>query len=587
MSTPHFSSTQSSTLPLRSRKTHASQRGLSLATMLAFLAIMALVGGASIALINTSLRIARRQIDTTEALNIADAGVDLGYTWLTLQDPPPSSTSVQSMTNFFGTNGTINAPFGQTGTQLVVRIRADVNNPTSTQKRYLVESKGIMPSGATVTVRAFMQQVSFGKYAFFTVNDGDGFWDYTNHFEGPFHSNDGDGKQTMIRWKTGQQADPMFQHTGTDAFSVSGDVTWWKDSIGNTVAPSSSTDFTSLAAGGQATMTYGFKTDANGNFLYDTKGKKIPNSPSIPLPDTNYAQQYAAIGLIAPVPATSAPPDTSLPTAEGVTYTPGGGLYIKTGKADSTKVGDNDIVLQVDSSGNQQLVVTEKSGSGQMVQTVTINPVANTTSIKTVTPSGATTTTVQSGVPNGMVYSDGNITNLSGTIANNRVSGSGSSAVITYRSAMTITTDLSHNRDIYIADDIKYQVTRDYTKKQLADTNFNLYAGTLGILTNTAVVRTGAASTHGYNLRIDGSIFANDTFKPQTFNGFLGSMTEMGGVIVKNSGIFATANSTGITGGYNEVYHYDNRLADNPPPFFPTTGNDYDIVSWQRVTNTL
>jgi acyl-CoA synthetase (AMP-forming)/AMP-acid ligase II len=36
--------------------------------------------------------------------------------------------------------------------------------------------------------------------------------------------------------------------------------------------------------------------------------------------------------------------------------------------------------------------------------------------------------------------------------------------------------------------------------------------------------------------------------------------------------------------GYAKDYYYDARLADNPPPFFPTTGG-YDRISWIRTAN--
>lgn len=574
------------------RRRQRASHGLSLATMIAMLFIMALVGGSALSLVNTSLKISRKQIDSTEALNMADAGVDLAYTWMSTQDPPPLAANLQTMSNFYGTNGTITAPFGETGTSLVVRISADAANPSSTQKKYLVESKATMPSGAFIVVRAYMQQVSFGKYAFFTVNDGDGYWTWQNHFEGPFHSNDSDNKQTMILWTTGQAANPMFQYTGPDAFSVSGDVTWWKNSIGNVSAPTTTDDFNSLAAGGRASVNTGYKTDANGVFLLDTSGRKIPNSPQIPLPATDYAQQYAALGLVAPVPTTSAVPSATLTsmmsgTTQGVKYTPGGGLYIKSPSTSSTTPGDNDMVLQVDGAGNQQIVVSQKKSGLPYVQTVTISPTLNLTTITTVY-NGITSVSVNSGVPNGMVYSDGTITNLSGTVANNRVTGSGSTAAVTNRNALTIATDISAGRDIMIADDIKYQVTRDLTKKQTDDTNYNLNAGTLGILTRNAIVRTGAAATDAFNLRIDASIFATGTFKAQTTTGYIGQLVQTGGVIVKDSGIFANGDASGaLVSGYNEEYHYDNRFADNPPPFFPTTGTHYDVTSWQRVLTPL
>ena len=42
-----------------------------------------------------------------------------------------------------------------------------------------------------------------------------------------------------------------------------------------------------------------------------------------------------------------------------------------------------------------------------------------------------------------------------------------------------------------------------------------------------------------------------------------------------------------VVSGYSGTYSYDNRLANTPPPFFPTTGSHYDVISWQRVTSTL
>ena len=564
------------------------QAGFSLATMISLLFIMALIGGAAMSLVSTSLKLAQKQVDATEALNIADAGVDLAYAWLTSQDPPPLSAGLKSMGNFYGTSGTIPAPFGRVGSSLTVRIRADATNPSSTQKRYLVESTGLMPSGAKVVVRTYMQQVSFGKYAFFADNDGDGYWAYNNYFEGPFHANDSDGKPTTIFWKTGQQANPMFQYAGDDAFSVSGDVLWWKNAIGTVAAPTLASDFTSLAASGQSSVTTGYKTDASGNLLYDTSGQKIPNSPRIPLPTTTYSQQYVALGLTPPVPATSGVSGGSLPTANGVKFTPGGGLYIKSPNKSSANAGDNDVTLQVDALGNQQIVVAQKISGNTTTQTVTINKTLGITTIVTQAPPlYLPVSSVTTGLPNGMVYSDGTITSLKGTVANNTVVGSGAAATVLSRSAMTITTDISAGRDIYIADDIKYQVNRDFAKKQDNDSNFNLNAGTLGILTRKAIIRKGAASTHSYNLQIDGSVFATDSFYPEDYKGPIGKMVQTGGVIVKNSGIFANGNSSGITSGYNEEYHYDNRLADNPPPFFPTTGTQYDIKSWQRVLNPL
>lgn len=39
--------------------------------------------------------------------------------------------------------------------------------------------------------------------------------------------------------------------------------------------------------------------------------------------------------------------------------------------------------------------------------------------------------------------------------------------------------------------------------------------------------------------------------------------------------------------GFSSAMYYDGRLADNPPPFFPTTGTQYDVLSWQRPGGLL
>ena len=529
--------------------------GLLFVMTLGALSIMTVVGN--------SMTMAQRREQNTEAFNMADSGVDLAKAWLGQQSAPPAESALQPLNNFFGSTGTISNPFGTSpGSSLTVRIDAGSTNTSATQKHYLVESQAVLANGVTATVRAYLQQASFGKYAYFTVNDGGGFWDFNNHFEGPFHSNDADGLQSMFLWNSSYQTNPIFTYTGNDAFSVSGNVTWWKNTIGNTVPPSTVSDFKAVASGGQATMTYGYKTDANGNYLLDGMGNKIPNSSAIPLPTTSYAQQYATLGL--PIPATPpTTPSSAAPTHAGVTFVHGGGLYIH---------GDNQMALSVDSSGRQVITVTQ----GTTVQTVTVDLAANDTITTTQVGSKSTSVTSAS-VPNGLIYSDGNITSLHGTIANNVVSGG-----TTIPNAWTIATDVAAGKNVTLSGSIKYLTPRNLSVPESADTNFVTNAGLLGILSN----HVGVASGAGPNLEFDGSIFAAQTFDaldPTSPSGSTGTMLSIGGVITQNAGVFAYADSSGnLTSGYQEQYHYDTRLANTPPPFFPTTGSHYDVVSWQR-----
>ena len=65
-----------------------------------------------------------------------------------------------------------------------------------------------------------------------------------------------------------------------------------------------------------------------------------------------------------------------------------------------------------------------------------------------------------------------------------------------------------------------------------------------------------------------------------------GTLAVLGGIIQKARGPVGTFNST--TGqtvtGYSKAYSYDPRLAMNPPPYYPTTGQ-YERVSWQVLAN--
>jgi len=45
------------------------------------------------------------------------------------------------------------------------------------------------------------------------------------------------------------------------------------------------------------------------------------------------------------------------------------------------------------------------------------------------------------------------------------------------------------------------------------------------------------------------------------------------------------ASTATLTAGYEHKMAYDPRLQTNPPPYFPTTGNKYSILSWSQDPN--
>ncbi len=105
----------------------------------------------------------------------------------------------------------------------------------------------------------------------------------------------------------------------------------------------------------------------------------------------------------------------------------------------------------------------------------------------------------------------------------------------------------------------------------------------LGIVAGQNVQVTATAPQ---NVEIDGSVMALGTsFTVENYNvaPAKGTLTVLGGIIQKNRGPVGTFNSSTGTkvSGYTKDYHYDTRLQDNTPPFFPTTGN-YTTVVWDE-----
>ena len=155
------------------------QRGIALVTTLVLLFLLGITAAGLMSLVGNTITAAQRRTDMTEAFNMADTGLDLGRTWLTQQAAPPDPSALSFSGNtFYGTSGTLTNPFNlpsEAGAKLKVTIDADNTNVQSVQKHYLVECTATMPSGATQTLRAYVQQSSFGKYAYFAVNDGGDF----------------------------------------------------------------------------------------------------------------------------------------------------------------------------------------------------------------------------------------------------------------------------------------------------------------------------------------------------------------------------------------------------------------------------
>ncbi len=104
---------------------------------------------------------------------------------------------------------------------------------------------------------------------------------------------------------------------------------------------------------------------------------------------------------------------------------------------------------------------------------------------------------------------------------------------------------------------------------------------TLGLISEQNVV---IASNAPNNLEIDASVMAlNTSFMVNNWSQgpAKGTLTVYGGIIQDQRGPVGTFSGSTKLSGYTKNYSYDSRLLNNPPPFYPTTG-DYITLSWEE-----
>lgn len=470
-----------------------------------------------------AVRTSNQQLQRAAALNVAESGAEWAALWLKDQPYAPPGTD-----DIYPSNPpTID---GQTPT---VFIRPASTNPTSFLKTYVINSTGTA-RGQTRAVEVVVKQSSFGRYAYFTdretssVSGGAIWWKAGERVDGPVHSNNTSGSNFNINYN-GSSA-PIF----LDMLTASGSTINYSPS-----RPRDENTFKRI-------------------FLNGSKGFKL-GMPRIELPPSTDAQRNAAWGGTGGFPSTN-----------GV-YLRGdseGGIYIR---------GDCTMALGVNASGNQTITIVQ----GSNTTVVTVDKTSRQMSASGPVGTGSPTTAA---MPNGVVYCTGNITSLSGTVADNKVSGGN----IDVRSEMTIATDVNSGKDITITNNLVYRTRPN--KLQPDSNSANLAAGTLGLVARNVTI----ASTAPANLEINAVLMAGSSstsagsFSVANYSTKTptGTLRVLGGIIQKARGPVGTFNSsTGVTStGYAKDYSYDPRLAQNPPPFYPTTGQ-YERLSWRVLPN--
>ncbi len=288
-------------------------------------------------------------------------------------------------------------------------------------------------------------------------------------------------------------------------------------------------------------------------------------------------------------------------------------------------------VITIDAVNNKTTAVTTKN-----ITTTITNTFTGQVGVSVASP--IVTTQNTSDTTNGVVYADGDIGyarssysgsppdyidptkdennntlttpgGLHGVVADNYVDSNGN---VLHNSQLTIATSstgntnldgsITYNTQRQIASDASGPIytdvngTRRYGPTsppaipsfvpESQDSNFTTHAGTLGVISQTVLVTQKDYNGNPLtNFAMDGTVLAYNLYDAENFaNRPTGLWENMGGYLSNNVGTFGQFGSNNkLTGGFNTQFNYDQRMRDNPPPYFPTTGNYYDIMSWKVV----
>ena len=489
--------------------------------IIALLAMM-LLGMMSLQLAMYKLDYLAKERSRAQAAQLAEAGENMAEAYLRSLGTPPTGTLSSPLdgSSVALSNGTCRAS-----------IVPDAGNDGAWLKQYLITATGqAQIGGAVSTVKVKLRQQSFALYAYFSEQErssvsGGVIWFYAHdQLSGPVFSND----TLHVAWDP-SATHPMFYNT---VGSTSAAIDW-----GSAGAPANAAHWAQVLAGGASALTL--------------------NSQPIPLPASTSLQQCAAWGAAA-----------GFPTTNGI-YLPSngfalsGGLYI---------TGDCQAAFSVDSAtGNQIVTITQ----GSNTTTLDIDLVNNQTRATV----NAQAPVTSAGTPNGVLYCTGNITSLQGTLADNAWSGSR----ILRANAWTVVADAAAGKSIAITNNLQYLTAPNAALP--ASSNVNVRAATLGLFANNVTIQAGCPAT----LTIDAVVLAGSSSTPTGSFSYAAYNTAvdntlnlLGGVIQNQRGAVGTFNPSTYAQvtGYSKNYVYDPRMANTPPPYFPTTGG-YDVLSWQ------
>ncbi|MFI5341498.1 MAG: DUF4900 domain-containing protein [Candidatus Methylomirabilales bacterium] len=356
------------------------------------------------------------------------------------------------------------------------------------------------------TFSVLVQQDNFARYALFTNTQGGVYFAQGATYYGPVHTN---GQFNFM------------QNPGAHFYSTIESVS--------------------------ATATYGnspgspIQLAANHNGTIDVptfdQGLTL-GAANIAMPGTTTATAEQAIALTGYSGSTSST-GVYLGASGGAMK---GGIYVNS---------DATISLSVPSSGVAQYTIVQ----GSTTTTVQVTAGSNQTTVKV----GSGSPTTYTGVPNGMLFVNGSITSLAGTLEQN--------------TQLT----LAATADVRITNNLVYQ---NYTPASGSNPpNANGINSVMGIISWNNNIHFNDPSTSG--ITVTATLMApstasglgeviNDNYNNGTPSG---TATILGSVIQNQYGAFGLSSGGSITSGYARNFVYDTRMSQGMfPPYFPTTG---------------
>lgn len=494
-----------------------SRHGVVLMLAIVALVVLLILSACSLTAGMQSRHDATRRRAVTVSMHLAESAADMASSYLNTLSAPPITRM-----NYPPDNSTIALDGGECWAIIV----PDVGNTASWRKSYTIYAYGEADqTGMQSEVILRVMQQSFALYSYFTDSEtsaitNDAIWFYSrDRIHGPVHTND----KLHITWDTGATA-PIFY----DSVSSNSSSAQWSPRV-----PGTTDDWGRVLSGGASAITF--------------------NVQRINLPGTTDNQKKAAWG------------GTNYPTTTGV-YLPTFGSTVSAGVF---VVGNCTLAFSVDAAtGNQIIAIV----SGSTTTTITQQLAAQQTMKKV----GSGTVTTYAGVPNGVIYCTGNITAMSGVIGDNYCTGT----AIVRRNAWTVATDVLAAKTVTITNALSYKTLPDATKSDSHASN--LRAGTFGVVAEKIILSGTPNDMTLHGVYLAGS--ANSTNGSLYYAGWdttkRGNLRVLGGIIQKKRGPVGTFNGNALQSGYNKDYNYDARMMNNPPPFFPTTGQ-FDVLSWQ------